>query len=299
VFLFLLISVYARHMMNKQKESNEDLAAKNVELDAARAELASSNEKLEQRVKERTSEVERLLAHKDEFISQLGHDLKTPLTPLVALLPTIRNAEHDPKSRELLDVCIANVDYMKDLVTKTLQFERISSPNVKLEIRENNLREEISRIIVAKGAVLQRKNLRVENWVEEEVFAEADPFRLEELLDNLISNAIAFTPEGGAIIFDASMNGQTVTVSVKDTGVGMTQEQIGQVFNEFYKADKSRHQLNSQGLGLAICKRIVEKHGGRIWAESPGLGQGTTLLFTLKLANRKPQPEVAVHCTMT
>ena len=104
VFLFLLISVYARHMMNRQKEYAEDLSARNDELDAARVELACSNEKLEQRVKERTAEVERLLAHKDEFISQLGHDLKTPLTPLVALLPTIRNAEHDPKSRELLDV---------------------------------------------------------------------------------------------------------------------------------------------------------------------------------------------------
>ena len=82
-----------------------------------------------------------------------------------------------------------------------------------------------------------------------------------------------------------------VTVSVADTGIGMTQEEIDRIFDEFYKADSARHDIQSTGLGMSICKRIVEKHGGSIWVESPGPGKGTTVFFTLPAASGPVKPK--------
>ena len=87
---------------------------------------------------------------------------------------------------------------------------------------------------------------------------------------------------GGTITIDAKKAKDFVTISVTDTGIGMTKNQINHIFEEFYKADESRHDLQSHGLGLSICKNIVEKHGGKIWAESPSIGKGSTFFFTFK-----------------
>ena len=89
----------------------------------------------------------------------------------------------------------------------------------------------------------------------------------------------------GKIILDAHNEKDFILISIKDNGIGMEEEQISQIFNEFYKADESRHNLGSTGLGLTITKRIIEKHGGHIWAESPGKGKGSTFYFTLKKSN--------------
>ncbi|MDY6964441.1 MAG: PAS domain S-box protein [Halobacteriota archaeon] len=104
----------------------------------------------------------------------------------------------------------------------------------------------------------------------------------KEIIDNLISNAVKYSYEGGGTITINSKNcDDFVIVSVKDTGVGMAGEELSQIFDEFYKADASRHDLDSSGLGLSICKRIVEKQGGKIWAESSGEGKGSTFYFTI------------------
>jgi len=91
----------------------------------------------------------------------------------------------------------------------------------------------------------------------------------------------------GKITIDAEKEKNIVTVSVKDTGIGMTKDQLKKVFDEFYRVDKSSREHKSSGLGLAICKRIVEKHGGKIWAESPGPGKGSIFYFTLKSGDEK------------
>jgi two-component system sensor histidine kinase VicK len=104
---------------------------------------------------------------------------------------------------------------------------------------------------------------------------------LTELFDNLIGNSVKYSPDGGTITIDAKQDKDFVTVSIKDTGKGMTEEQLSHMFDEFYKADEARHDFDSSGLGLPICKRIVEKQSGKIWAESQGEGKGTTMFFTL------------------
>jgi signal transduction histidine kinase len=98
-----------------------------------------------------------------------------------------------------------------------------------------------------------------------------------------------YTNGAGTITIDAKQDNESVIVSMKDTGIGMSNDQINKIFSEFYKADTSRHDFDSSGLGLSICKRIVERHNGKIWAESEGLGKGSTFYFTVPRNELKNQ----------
>ncbi len=263
-------------------EKNEELRMTNTELNVAREQLTDLNENLEQKVKERTKEVRKLIKQKDDFINQLGHDLKTPLTPLNTLLPIVRDSIDDEKSKELLDVSIQNVKYMKNLVIKTLKLARLNSPETDLEKEEINLLDETRKVLNNRIFDFEKNQIKIINNIDEDIFMNVDPVRLKELLDNLISNAVKYNKKGGEIKIDAISDIDEVKIRIQDTGQGMTTEQAEKIFDEFYKADESRHDFESSGLGLSICKRIVEKHGGRIWAESPGPGKGTTFYLSFK-----------------
>ena len=268
-------------------KDTDALKSMKEELKATQEELRTLKEEFEQKVSERTAEIEKLLKHKDEFIAQLGHDLKSPLTPLVSLLPIVKEQVEDPKLKKLLEVSIRNVRYMKDLVVKTLEFEKLNSSEIMFNISDMNLLETVNSTIENKQLIFKEKKINIENNINKKIMVRANSLQLGELFDNLITNAIKFTPQDGTITIDAKKVKDFVTVSIKDTGIGMTKEQINSIFAEFYKVDSARHDLDSSGLGLSICKRIVEKHGGQIWAESPGLGKGTTFYFTIPFRFKK------------
>jgi len=121
----------------------------------------------------------------------------------------------------------------------------------------------------------------VKNNVSSDCFARVDCVHIQEVFMNLFTNAVKYMEGSGSITVEAKCSDQHVLVSVKDTGVGLTKDQISRLFDEYYKADTSRHDFESSGLGLSICKRIIARHDGRIWAESSGLGKGSTFYFTL------------------
>jgi len=272
----------------KLRSNANKLRNLNGELNLAKKELSVLNKNLEKKVKERTVEIERLLKQKDEFIGQLGHDLKTPLTPMMTLLPLLRKQMKDARSMEMMDAVIRNVHFMKDLVVKTINLTGINSTNMEFSIETIDLSSEVNNIVKNNQPLLKDNNFKVNNKINENIIVEADKLRFEEIFNNLISNAIKYTPEGdGTLTIDAKKGKDFVTISMNDTGIGMNEEQISHIFDEFYKADKSRHDLYSHGLGLPICKNIVEKHGGKIWAESPGEGKGTTFYFTFKYGGEK------------
>ena len=258
--------------------SRDELGELAVAFDKMAKDLKKSRAKIERYNKT----LERLLDQKDEFIGQLGHDLKNPLTPLVGLLPIIRDQEKDPKIKEHLDIIVHNVEYMRELIFKTLQLARLRSENTKFDFEDLNLKDGVDGVLENQQLYLREHMMKVENKIHKDVIVWADKLRLAELFNNLITNAVKYAPEtGGTITINAKKEKSMVTVSIKDTGIGMASEQLEQIFDEFYKADKSTHEMDSSGLGLSICKRIVEKHGGRIWVESPGPGKGSTFYFTL------------------
>ncbi len=244
--------------------------------------LSTLNRELEARVEKRTAEIQQLLQQKDVFVNQLSHDLKTPLTPLVALLPMIEKRTDDPKSKKMLNLVMKNVGYMKNLTEMILALARLNAPSVKLNLEKVDISGEIQNIITSLSTVFKKHGLSIVNNIVSPVVLNADRILIKELLHNLVSNAIKYTDGRGTVTFDSFLDGDNMMVfSVTDTGMGMTSEQIEHVFEEFYKADDSRNDRSSTGLGLTLCRRIVEKHGGSIWAESPGPGNGTTMNFTL------------------
>ncbi len=262
-------------------------AAVAVQRNSAMRQLTDLNKNLEKKVRERTVEVEKLLKQKDEFIGQLGHDLKNPMVPLTTLLPIVKERQNDPKSQELLEAVLKNVDYMKNLVVDTLELTQLNSPSTKLDIENVNLSDEINRVIVNNKVILEKKKVKIDNAVKNDLIVKADKLRILELFDNLIDNAVKYSSEGDKINIDAEQDEDTVTVTVSDVGIGISEEQMNHIFDEFYKGDESRSNFESCGLGLPICKRIVEKHGGRIWVESPGKDKGAKFHFTLKKASKK------------
>jgi PAS domain S-box-containing protein len=253
------------------------------ELQDAHELLYTINRDLERKVKERTSQIEHLMKQKDDFINQLGHDLKTPLTPMMVLLPLLKEKTTTEKDAELFEVVIRNVFFMKDLVNKTIDLAKLNSDKIAFSIESVDLFEMTAMLVENNQVLLEKNHINVINTISKPLFVQADRLRISEVFNNLISNAAKYTSkEKGTITIAAFEDNTMVTVSVKDTGVGMTQEEIARIFDEFYKADESRHNLDSSGLGLTISKKIIEKHGGTIWAESEGKGKGSTLFFTLQ-----------------
>jgi len=281
---------------NIHEDLNEKLREKDAiiielknKLDKTEQKFNELNKELETRVIERTIEVNKLLNSKTRFVDNLSHDLGTPLTPLVTLLPAIKQYISDEKASQLIDICIRNAEYLKRVVDNTRKLAEISSTNFLL--KKENLFEIIDDLHKKYEAIFRSCNITVENKISRDVFIKTEKTKLVELFDQISSNAVNTMLEtGGTLIIESKNiqrnNGVFIQISVKDTGTGLTREQTDHLFDEFYKVDDSRHKLDSTGLGLTICRSIIEKHGGKIWADSHGPGTGTTIHFTL------PTPEL-------
>jgi signal transduction histidine kinase len=229
---------------------------------------------------------EELIKQKDLFISRLGHDLKTPLTPLVALLPLIRSRVEDKRQLELLDLCINNVSYISALVSKTLLLARLTASDAVASRRLDIQLSVLVDSVVSCNSDTITDQILIENHVSPDIVVRGNRTELEELFSQLFSNAAKFSPAGSNVVVEARHEGDMVAISVQDNGMGLFPEEMVHIFEDFYKADPSRHVLGSCGLGLTICRRIVESHGGRISASSPGRDCGTTISFTLESGGR-------------
>jgi PAS domain S-box-containing protein len=241
--------------------------------------------KLDFHVKARTQQVEQLLRQKDEFISQVGHDLKTPLTPIIALLPHIYKKEQDPALRELLMVVIDGASAIKGLITDILTLAQLNMPYTTQDLKEMVLAEEVDKEIIKHTWEAEKRGALIKNCVSPDTRIWISPFHLESILTNLISNAVRYTPGAGCVKISSESDEESIVISVTDTGIGLAPEETPRIFEEFYKADSSRHDRNSSGLGLSIVSRIVHLYGGTVKAESLGIGYGSTFTVTIPQHN--------------
>lgn len=263
-----------------KKSKLEELQEK---LNETEKQLNELNRSLEQKVIERTIEIKKLLKHKIRFIDNLSHDLATPITPLITLLPLLKDKLDDPDQKEIVNTCIRNVEYIKRVISNTRELADVSASD--LMFKKEKLFELIDETIKKYEASFKTSNIKVKNKVTKDVEIKTDKKRFLQVLDQITSNAVNCMPQGGTLTFDSKSvrkdNNDFIQISISDTGIGLKKEQTSKIFNEFYKTDDARHKLDSTGLGLAICKIIVEKHGGRIWADSHGPGKGTSIIFTV------------------
>ncbi|KYK32003.1 MAG: hypothetical protein AYK22_00140 [Thermoplasmatales archaeon SG8-52-3] len=270
--------------MNSNQNLNEITENVNEKLKKTEQELIELKGTFEKKVIERTVEVNKLLKDKIRFIDNLSHDLGTPLTPILTLLPIIKNEIDDSSIKEMVDTCLRNAEYIKRVVNNARELAEIGS--IDLLLKKENLLEIVNEMNTKYNDIFKSCNIEIENNINPEVFVKTEKNRLMQIFDHIASNAInSMLENGGKITFATRpviKNGdQFIQVSITDTGTGLTRDQIDRIFNEFYKTDDSRHKLDSTGLGLTICKTIIEKHGGKIWADSHGKGTGTTIYFTI------------------
>jgi two-component system phosphate regulon sensor histidine kinase PhoR len=227
-----------------------------------------------------------------DFVGNVSHELRTPLASLKALVETLEEGalEDPPAAREFLAQMHVEVDSLTQMVQELLDLSKIESGQATLRPEavpaaglaaeaESRLRMQAERAGVALFVDAPPDLPRVR----------ADPARVGQVLINLLHNAIKFTPPGGEVVLRAAPGAGHVTFTVADTGAGIAPLDLPRIFERFYKADRSRASGGS-GLGLAIAKHIVQAHGGRLWAESPGEGAGATFAFTLPVAAPDDDP---------
>jgi two-component system, OmpR family, phosphate regulon sensor histidine kinase PhoR len=226
--------------------------------------------------------IRRLETVRRDFISNLSHELRTPLASLKALTETLQDGalEDPPAARRFIDQIQIEVDAITQMVTELLELSRIESGRLSLDRKHLDPYDLL--VSASKRMSLQaeraRLTLRVE-CMEDLPNVNIDLQRLEQVLVNLIHNAVKFTRAGGEIVLLAEKGIGEVRFAVRDTGIGIPEEDVSRIFERFYRVDKSRAGSGT-GLGLSIAKHIVEAHGGKIWAESVER-QGSTFYFTI------------------
>jgi signal transduction histidine kinase len=214
------------------------------------------------------------------FIARLGHDLKTPITPVMALMPIVKTRVSDPELSRMLDICYQSVVNIRELTDKACKFVKLSSPPPE-SLTRVCLAGIVTEVLAENKPDLDQKGMDSILAIDPGLKVMAVSGQLRELFRNLITNAVRFSAEGGTISVSAQQTEHGISVAVRDNGAGIDPESLEHIFDEFYKADESRHNLDFPGLGLAICRKIVTNHHGRIWAESRGLGSGTTIHIAL------------------
>jgi len=189
------------------------------------------------------------------------------------------------KDAEIVEVLQRNAKYMLNLVKRTIELAKLNSSKTKFDFESVDLSDLIDEVLYANSSLFDESNIKVNNTISSRIPTRVDTLHIQEVFTNLFNNAVKYTNGPGKIFIDAKQNDDYVLISVKDTGIGISKDQLPCLFDEYFKADPSRHDFDSSGLGLPICKRIIQRHKGRIWAESEGLGKGSTFYFTLPLSD--------------
>jgi two-component system phosphate regulon sensor histidine kinase PhoR len=240
--------------------------------------------------------VRRLERVQRDFLANISHELRTPLTSVRLLTETLEDmVDTDPdKAQQFIEKIETEVEYLSGLVAELLELSRIESGQMPMSIEPVEAEQLVREVMARMLPQAQRHRVRIRTDIacgEQKVAA--DSKLITRVLFNLVHNAIKFTPSGGLIVIGtAPQEGQPLQrFFVRDTGVGIREEELSRVFERFYKADRARSKANfmgpgggGTGLGLAIARQVVEAHGGRIMVES-AVDKGSTFTFTLPIVS--------------
>lgn len=229
---------------------------------------------------------------KSEFLSVVSHELKTPLHSIRGFVDIILMGKTGPVTemqRDFLCTVRQQAMILQGMINDLLEYSRMEAGQIRLRVEPVLVGQTVRGVIERLRPLAEEGNLELVNLVPLDFPPiEADPTRLEQVISNLCFNAIKFTPSGSVTVRAADL-GKEVQVSVSDTGIGIPADQLERIFDRFYQVDSSAtRSYRGAGLGLTICKHIVEYHGGRIWVESEP-GKGSTFHFVLP--KQQPQPE--------
>jgi len=309
-FTFLLIPLIPVAL---DAPSPAQLALTNQELEESRRCIQAINVELEQRVQERTAQLEasnrtkdELLMReqtiraeaeaanraKDEFLSILSHELRTPLNAILGWSAMLRQRTlSEDKVLRALETIERNAKSQAQLIEDILDISRIITGKLRLQVRPVNLVPVIESAIESVRLAAEAKSIRLESRIDSQVgLLLGDANRLQQVVWNLLSNALKFTPKDGRVEIRLERVNSHAEITVSDTGPGISSDFLPFVFDRFRQHDSTTtRSYGGLGLGLAIVRQLVELHGGTVTVVSPGIGQGTTFTVTLP-AMIIPQP---------
>jgi signal transduction histidine kinase len=268
-----------------------DLYRKTRELASVNAQLAQLNEKLEERVKARTNELEKsesalreAASQKDEFLAVLAHELRNPLAPLRTGLDLLLRLQENPAPpvQRTLAAMNRQLDHMVRLIDDLLDVSRISRGLLELKREPVNLSSVVATTVEGVRGWFEKRKQVFSSEIAEDVFAFADPTRIAQILTNLLHNATKFTPEGGSIRVELTKQDGKAQLSVIDSGAGIRADQRDRVFDMFARVERPGLATEpGLGIGLALARHLAAMHGGTLSLSSPGEGQGTTFSLSI------------------
>ncbi|OGF47697.1 MAG: hypothetical protein A2452_03445 [Candidatus Firestonebacteria bacterium RIFOXYC2_FULL_39_67] len=237
---------------------------------------------------------------KDEFLSIVSHELKTPLASISGAIQLLMDDEgvdeetliknNSQENQKLLKMISRNADKIRKLIDNLLDFAKMESGFWELKITDIKMPEIMDDIPVTVKPVASLKNIEVvmgtslsgQKYDCEKLLFKGDMDQIGRVVVNFVTNAVKYTPENGKVCVWAEKSENDIKVVVEDNGKGIAAENLQKVFDKFYRVDQHLKKLEAGfGLGLAICKKIIELHKGKLWAESDGLGKGSRFIFTI------------------
>lgn len=267
------------------KEKTKELEAAITALQLNNASLQELNEVLAQQ----KDELRKTEIAKQEFSAMITHELKTPLVSIVGYGSMFLNGklgELSPNQRQKIQVMHKNAHRLTDLIQDILDVQKLELGKLPLEMTQASAKEMIDQSINSLKPNAESKNVKLANSLNHDLKLECDSGRIIQVLNNLVSNGIKFSPANSRIDIEAKLEDHSVVFSVKDSGIGIPAEKQSKMFTKFYQVDTAlTRKAGGTGLGLAICKRIVEAHKGKIWFESES-GKGSIFSFSLPVGGK-------------
>src|SRR5215813_2953351 len=251
---------------------------------AAQSSLALQNARLFGEIEEKSRELEAASRHKSEFLANMSHELRTPLNAIIGFSEVLNErmfGELNEKQDEYLKDIYASGQHLLALINDILDLSKIEAGRMELEVADFSLPAAIDNALTLVRERASRRGIRLGSAIDDRVgLIRGDERKVKQVLLNLLSNALKFTPEGGRIDVRAAINDGMSEISVTDTGVGIAPEDQEAIFEEFRQVGTADKKVEGTGLGLALSRKFIELHGGRIWVKSQS-GEGSTFTFTL------------------
>ncbi len=234
------------------------------------------------------TEMRGLQTMRREFVGNISHELRTPLAAIKAIIETLQDGaiKDSTVAEDFLNRVNLEVDSLTQMVNELIELSRIETGKTHLNMEPVNLNQEIQEAVSHLSPQAERKSVSLVLQLNGGLpLVLADRERLQQVIINIVHNAIKFTPSQGKITIQSDATDNSIMVHVSDTGIGISRDDLPHIFERFFKADKSRSNSGS-GLGLAIAKHIVQAHNGKIWVQSQE-GQGSTFSFSIPLSTTK------------
>jgi signal transduction histidine kinase len=251
---------------------------------ATQSALAIQNARLFREIEEKSRQLEAASQHKSEFLANMSHELRTPLNAIIGFSEVLTDrmfGDLNEKQEEYLKDIYASGTHLLSLINDILDLSKIEAGRMELELTDLHLPTALDNAMTLVRERAGRRSITLQMTVDKRLGAvRADERKIRQVVLNLLSNAIKFTPEGGRIEVAAVPKDGFVEVSVSDTGVGIAPEDQERVFEEFRQVGTAEKKAEGTGLGLTLCRKFVELHGGKIRVKSQ-LGVGSTFTFTI------------------